>query len=145
MTKNTHTVILSDDMVLVPQLKQSKPGLNFGQFTAISRLRESSNQAPDLLDLFESLPPSCLALFNKIKLGRDKQTNICVYTPTYKTRSEREVVNRYIRQMVLQRLIRRIPSSHFEKQKGILAFILNPEYIRCFNMNKAEELWRVCS
>ncbi|OFE12349.1 hypothetical protein PHACT_03695 [Pseudohongiella acticola] len=114
---------------------------NFGSFQAISPLRTSETSGPDIFDLLASVSHSSFKVFNKLKAKRNEKNSLCHYRTDKLSKSEREMFNRGVRQLVGKNIIKRVPVSSEVTNVRKNTYMINPVIIKCWEYEEACSVW----
>lgn len=113
----------------------------FGRFQAISPLRTSELDKPDLFDILASLSRPSFRVFNQLKLRRNLKNSLCHCPVNKLSRSEQVMFNGGVRELVAKKIVKRVPVSNKIVSVKKNTYMFNPEMIRCQKYQAACVIW----
>jgi ribosomal protein S1 len=128
---------LDSEVTIKPRRKE-----DFGYFQAISPLSDGQINERDIFDKLANIPASALKVFIILKNSRNDKSALCTHLHDPRSsKSEREVFNRGIRDLMQEEIIKRVPvkNDHIKVRKG--TYMMNPILIKCKNYQDACLLW----
>ncbi|GGO80079.1 hypothetical protein GCM10011348_15970 [Marinobacterium nitratireducens] len=96
----------------------------------------------DIFDRLEQVSNKAIHYFNQIKVHYDRETGLARLPKPYENKNQQVVFSRHLKELIEQQILKKVPSHLVHRKRGELVFIINPEFIKCFQYAQAKMLWK---